>query len=377
MGTDRSERRRCDTDDPGNAPAGPRGDRQSAIRRQSGQRRTRSGTGSRLPAPWRQCSPATTWTPSTSARSTTCTGAHGGGSRRRASTSCARSRWRSRSTTDGPCSRRASVPASSWRSNHHLPARGIHRTIRDAWSPAVRSGGCSPSGCSTRSCCRRGSRAGDWGAAPAVAWRWTSPVTTLPSSIRWLAIFRLTLSRWRPGRAWGAAAEDALMSTLRYADGVLVQTHDAFTDRATRQRACTCSVRMERSMATNADGRRIRSGRSCCATPSGEREIEPEDRRDLYEINVAVASRPPCVARRPPGVTGLEGLRAVQVALAVRQAAEIGERECRSRIEPTMSASVADAWPRRSLPIARRTDADPGCVHSDEAPQVGHRAGEI
>ena len=28
---------------------------------------------------------------------------------------------------------------------------------------------------------------------------------------------------------WGAAAEDALMSTLRYADGTLVQTHDAFT----------------------------------------------------------------------------------------------------------------------------------------------------
>ena len=28
---------------------------------------------------------------------------------------------------------------------------------------------------------------------------------------------------------WGAAAEDAVMSTLRYADGTLVQTHDAFT----------------------------------------------------------------------------------------------------------------------------------------------------
>ena len=58
---------------------------------------------------------------------------------------------------------------------------------------------------------------------------------------------------------------------------------------------------------------------------SGEREIEVDDRRDLYEISVgafAAAVR----GEGGPTATGLDGLHAVQVALAVRQAAESGQR---------------------------------------------------
>jgi 1,5-anhydro-D-fructose reductase (1,5-anhydro-D-mannitol-forming) len=53
--------------------------------------------------------------------------------------------------------------------------------------------------------------------------------------------------------------------------------------------------------------------------------VEPEDRRDLYEINVAafVAAVRGVGA---PTATGIEGLRAVQLALVVREAAESGHR---------------------------------------------------
>jgi 1,5-anhydro-D-fructose reductase (1,5-anhydro-D-mannitol-forming) len=58
---------------------------------------------------------------------------------------------------------------------------------------------------------------------------------------------------------------------------------------------------------------------------SGEREVEPEDRRDLYELNLA-AFAAAVRGEGTPSATGLDGLRAIQVALAVREAAESGRR---------------------------------------------------
>jgi 1,5-anhydro-D-fructose reductase (1,5-anhydro-D-mannitol-forming) len=59
---------------------------------------------------------------------------------------------------------------------------------------------------------------------------------------------------------------------------------------------------------------------------AGTREIDIADRRDLYDISVggfaaAVAGEAP-----EPIVTGGEGLDATRVALAVRLAADTGER---------------------------------------------------
>jgi 1,5-anhydro-D-fructose reductase (1,5-anhydro-D-mannitol-forming) len=58
----------------------------------------------------------------------------------------------------------------------------------------------------------------------------------------------------------------------------------------------------------------------------GEREIEVEDRRDLYEISVAGFAAAVSGAAARPVVTGLDGFLAARVALAVRQAGETGER---------------------------------------------------
>ena len=59
---------------------------------------------------------------------------------------------------------------------------------------------------------------------------------------------------------------------------------------------------------------------------SGEREIEVADRRDLYDISVGGFAAAVSGESARPVVTGLDGLHAAQVALAVRQAAESGER---------------------------------------------------
>ena len=113
------------------------------------------------------------------------------------------------------------------------------------------------------------------------------------------------------------------MSTLRYADGTLVQTHDAFTVAYS-----PTGFQVLGSEGTiEATGAMLQDplGTILLRDSSGEREVEPEDRLDLYEINVAAFA----AAVRGEGVptaTGLDGLRAIQVALAVRDAAESGHR---------------------------------------------------
>ena len=122
---------------------------------------------------------------------------------------------------------------------------------------------------------------------------------------------------------WGAAAEDAVMSTLRYADGTLVQTHDAFTISyaPTGLQVLGSDGTIESAGAFVQDT----VGTILLRDASGEREVEPEDRRDFYEINVA-AFAAAVNGEGTPTANGLDGLRAIQVALAVREAAESGQR---------------------------------------------------
>ncbi len=122
---------------------------------------------------------------------------------------------------------------------------------------------------------------------------------------------------------WGSAAEDAVMSTLRYADGTLVQTHDAFTiahaPTGLQVLGSDGSIEARDAMVQDPIGViLLRDSR-------GERGVEPEDRRDLYETNVA-AFAAAIRGEGSPTATGLDGLRAVQVALAVREAAGSGRR---------------------------------------------------
>ena len=122
---------------------------------------------------------------------------------------------------------------------------------------------------------------------------------------------------------WGAAAEDALMCTLRYADGTLVQTHDAFT--IAHSPTGLQVLGSDGSIESTASMVQDPVGTILLRDSGGEREVEPADRRDPYEINVA-AFAAAVRGEGVPTVTGLDGLRAVQVALAVREAAESGRR---------------------------------------------------
>ncbi len=124
--------------------------------------------------------------------------------------------------------------------------------------------------------------------------------------------------------SWETAAEDALMSTMRYANGVLVQTHDAFTV-AYAPTGIHVIGETGAILATNVMTQEP-VGTVVLRDASGEREIGIPNRRDLYDISVSGFAA--AVRGEAPGpvVSGLDGLRAAQVALAVRQAAETGER---------------------------------------------------
>jgi 1,5-anhydro-D-fructose reductase (1,5-anhydro-D-mannitol-forming) len=205
--------------------------------------------------------------------------------------------------------------------NHHLPGSGIHRTIRRLVAEgavgrilAVRvfHAVMLPERLQGW---RLGSRAGG-GVAMDITCHDAAVLNpllnALPTDVVALAVNQ---------GPWGAAAEDALMSTLRYAAGTLVQTHDAFTiaHSPTGFQVLGTDGSIEATAAMVQDP----VGTILLRDSNGERDVEPDDRRDLYEINVdafAAAVR----GEGDPTATGLEGLRAVQVALAVREAAESG-----------------------------------------------------
>ncbi len=123
---------------------------------------------------------------------------------------------------------------------------------------------------------------------------------------------------------WEAAAEDAIMATMRYADGALVQTHDAFTVRyaptGVHVMGSDGAIFAVDAMTQEPNGTAV------LRDASGEREIEVPDRRDVYDISVGGFAAAVIGEADRPVVTGLEGLQAAHVALAVRQAAERGER---------------------------------------------------
>ena len=123
---------------------------------------------------------------------------------------------------------------------------------------------------------------------------------------------------------WDAATEDAIMATMRYADGALVQTHDAFTIQYTptglQVMGSEGAIFGTNVMTQDPNGTAV------LRDASGEHEIAVADRRDVYEIVVGGVAAAVRGESDRPVVTGLDGLRAAQVALAVRQAAESGER---------------------------------------------------
>ena len=123
---------------------------------------------------------------------------------------------------------------------------------------------------------------------------------------------------------WEAAVEDALMSTMRYADGALVQTHDAFT--VAYAPTGMHVIGSDGAIFATAVMTQDPIGTIMLRDAAGEREVEVEDRRNLYEIRVAGFAAAVTGEAEAPLVTGLDGFKAAKLALAVRQAADTGER---------------------------------------------------
>jgi 1,5-anhydro-D-fructose reductase (1,5-anhydro-D-mannitol-forming) len=206
--------------------------------------------------------------------------------------------------------------------NHHLPAAATHRAIRDLVA------------------------AGAIGTPLAVrvfhavslperlrGWRLTSPGrgagVILDITCHDAAAIHAILGR-RPEQAaavavrqgaWDAAVEDAVVTALRYEGDVLVQTHDAFT--VAHARTGLEVHGSDGSIVATDVMTQDPVGRVVLRTAPGEQDIEPPDRRDLYEVALEAFAGAARGAGHPL-VDGADGVRALAVALAVKEAAESG-----------------------------------------------------
>lgn len=119
---------------------------------------------------------------------------------------------------------------------------------------------------------------------------------------------------------WDAAVEDAVMSVIRYGD-VLVQMHDAFT-------VAHAGTGIE---VHGTDGSIVATdvmtqdpvGAVVLRDSTGTREVDIPDRPDLYDT-ILRAFGAAAAGAGEPTVTGVEGVHALAVALAVAEAAESG-----------------------------------------------------
>ena len=276
------------------------------------------------------CWPTRRSRPSTSAPRTSCT------ARRRwprpppASTCCARSRWRSPWPMPArwcAACREAGVVMGT---NHHLRNAATHRAMREAIAAGPDRHGRSPPACSTRSTCRRTSRAGgSTSPRPAAASCSTSPSTT---PTRCASCSTTSRSRsWRSTQSAGhgrAGLEDGAMAVVRFRSGLLAQLHEAFTAQLRRHR-----LRGARHRGLADRPRRDDPAAGRRGDPAHRRtasETLPVEHENLYERALA----PFHAAMRgegQPAATGEDGVRSLALALAVREAAASGRRTIRSR----------------------------------------------
>jgi 1,5-anhydro-D-fructose reductase (1,5-anhydro-D-mannitol-forming) len=120
---------------------------------------------------------------------------------------------------------------------------------------------------------------------------------------------------------WDAAVEDAAMAVIRYQGHVLAQTHDAFTidyaGTGLEVHGTDASIIATNVMTQDPIGTVL------LRDSSGTREIAIPDRPDLYDL-VLTAFAAAVDEEEQPTVSGVEGARAVAVALAVQEAATSG-----------------------------------------------------
>ena len=124
------------------------------------------------------------------------------------------------------------------------------------------------------------------------------------------------------------------MSVLRYEGNVLVQTHDAFT---VRYAGTGLEVHgTEGSIVARDVMTQDPVGSVHLRDSGGERELDIPGRRDLYEVSLEEFARA-VEEKAQPAVTGVDGVRALAVALAVQEAASSG-RQVQVVTEPVAEA---------------------------------------
>jgi 1,5-anhydro-D-fructose reductase (1,5-anhydro-D-mannitol-forming) len=206
--------------------------------------------------------------------------------------------------------------------NHHLPAAGTHRAMREL----VRRGAVGrPLAVRVFHAVRLADRLQGWRLAdPArgggVILDITCHDAAAVGAILGSNALEATALAARQG-PWAAAAEDAVISALRYEGEVLVQTHDAFT---VAYAGTGLQVHGSEGSILATDvmtGDPV--GRVALRTSTGEREVTVPDRRDLYEVALEAFAKAVRGEGRPM-VDGNDGARALAVALAVKEAAESG-----------------------------------------------------
>lgn len=118
---------------------------------------------------------------------------------------------------------------------------------------------------------------------------------------------------------WEASAEDAVMAVIRYEGDVLAQTHDAFTvahaETGLEVHGTEGSIMATGVMTQDPVGTVALRDRS------GTREVDIGDRPDLYDV-ILRAFGAAVHEGGEPTVTGAQGVHALAVALAVREAAQ-------------------------------------------------------
>jgi 1,5-anhydro-D-fructose reductase (1,5-anhydro-D-mannitol-forming) len=219
--------------------------------------------------------------------------------------------------------------------NHHLPAAGTHRRIRELVADGAIGDVLAVRVFHAVSLPER-----------LQGWRLTAPErgagVILDITCHDAAAVNAILGRAATEAAslavrqgpWDAAVEDAVVGAVRYGETTLVQTHDAFTvpyaGTGLEVHGTEGSIVARDVMTQDPVGHvRLRDA-------AGEREIEVTDRRDLYVVTLE-AFAGAVAGTAGPIVDGVAGVRALAVALAVREAATTGR-------------TVPVAWAREAVP---------------------------
>jgi 1,5-anhydro-D-fructose reductase (1,5-anhydro-D-mannitol-forming) len=207
--------------------------------------------------------------------------------------------------------------------NHHLPAAGTHRAVRElvrngaigrVLSVNVRHTSLLPERL-------RGWRLGDGSGAGVVmdlSCHDASVVNPLLGT-RALETVAITV---RQGR-WDTAAEDASAAVIRYEDDVLVRFHDAFT---TPHTPTYLEVHGEEGSIVAPEVMTPEPiGTVLLRTARGEIEVDVPDRRHTYDITIEHFARA-VVGDGRPVVDGHDAVKALAVCQSILDSARTGTR---------------------------------------------------